>query len=347
MKKEKLDYLGVSAFAESMAMMIQAGISIDEALSLLKPEDKENGVLSDALKEMAAFTSSGGSLHEAMEKTGVFPEYAIEMVKAGQNTGKLEDTMFHLSDYYKNEKNMAESLRSAILYPAAMIGMIIAVLVIMLTMVLPAFREVYDHLTGDLLSSGYDYVSFSYSLCRILLAVMIVLVIVILAGVILWNNGKRESVEAFLRKFPVCASILDTMATLRFTAAYDMYLSSGDMQDDALLKSKAMTMYKPVEEKLERCAKKMEEGHGFAQSAYEENLYEPIYGRMLLPGERSGNIENVLKRLVTLLREKSSDLVNSLVNILEPLLSGLLMISIALVLLSLMLPLIGIMNSIG
>ncbi len=76
-------------------------------------------------------------------------------------------------------------------------------------------------------------------------------------------------------------------------------------------------------------------------------LYEGVYGRMLIPGERSGNIESILQRLVDLLREDSAVSVTKIVNTLEPLLSGVLMISIAIVLLSLMLPLIGIMNSIG
>ena len=345
--KKQLDYLGVSAFAESMGMMIQAGIGIDEAISLLKPSHAQNGVLSEALEQMAAKVEEGTDLSTAMEETGVFPEYAVSMVRAGQKTGRLESVMFHLSDYYKNEKNMKENIRSAIIYPISMIVMIIVILFIMLKMVLPVFRSVYDNLTGDLGSSSYSYIGFSYTLCRVLLIVMIVLVVAVLIGLLLWNNGKKEAVEKCLRKIPICASLFDTLAILRFTASYDMYLSSGEMQDEALLNSLPMADSKPVEEKLQRISKRMEEGHGFAQSAYEEELYEGVYGRMLIPGERSGNIESILQRLVDLLREDSAVSVTKIVNTLEPLLSGVLMISIAIVLLSLMLPLIGIMNSIG
>ena len=91
----------------------------------------------------------------------------------------------------------------------------------------------------------------------------------------------------------------------------------------------------------------MEEGHSFAQAAYEEELFEPVYGRMLLAGERSGNMENVLARLTELLEGDCVNRVDRLVGIVDQLLSGVLMITVALSLLSVMLPLIGMMNSVG
>ena len=91
----------------------------------------------------------------------------------------------------------------------------------------------------------------------------------------------------------------------------------------------------------------MEEGHSIAQAAYDEELFEPVYGRMLLAGERSGNLEHVLERLTGLLEENCGNLVERLVGIIDPLLSGVLMFTVGLSLLSVMLPLIGMMNSIA
>ena len=137
------------------------------------------------------------------------------------------------------------------------------------------------------------------------------------------------------------------MGMFRITSALSIFLASGEMQDDAVLKSIPMAACEPVEEKLKRCARRMEEGHSFAQAAYDEELFEPIYGRMLLAGERSGNLENVLDRLTGLLEENCSNLVERLIGTVDPLLSGVLMVTVGLSLLSVMLPLIGMMNSIG
>ncbi|MBR2577853.1 MAG: type II secretion system F family protein [Erysipelotrichaceae bacterium] len=346
MGKGKLDNLGISAFCESMGMMIQAGISIEEAISLLKPEENE-GELAEAIKKMNEDMAGSVSLAEAMKNAGAFPDYAVNMVKAAQNTGKMEQTMFHLSDYYKNEKNMNENLRSALLYPASMLIMIIAVLFIMLKMVLPVFTRVYESLGGNMASGAFPYVSLSYTLCRILLIVMIIVLALLVIGIIMWKGNGRNTVRKLLRAFPVTRNILDTLALLRFTSGYDMYLSSGAIQDEALNNSLPLADNEAVEEKLRKIAEQMENGNSFAKSAYDNDLYEPVYGRTLIPAERSGNLESALRRLVSLLKEESGNLISHLVNTLEPLLSCLLMLSIAVVLLSLMLPLIGIMNSIG
>ena len=91
----------------------------------------------------------------------------------------------------------------------------------------------------------------------------------------------------------------------------------------------------------------MEEGHSIAQAAYDEDLFEPVYGRMLLAGERSGNMESVLVRLTGHLEENCGILVDRLVGIVDPLLSGVLVLTVGLSLISVMLPLIGMMNSVG
>ncbi len=92
---------------------------------------------------------------------------------------------------------------------------------------------------------------------------------------------------------------------------------------------------------------RMDQGHGIAQAAVDVRLFEPVYGRMLLAGERSGSLESVLRKLTGLLADHCTNLVDRLVGIVDPVLSGILMLAVGLSLLSVMLPLIGMMNSMG
>jgi type IV pilus assembly protein PilC len=269
------------------------------------------------------------------------------MMEAGETSGRQEDVLFRLSRYYKDQKTISEKLRSAVTYPAAMIVLIIAVLAVMLAMVLPTFTEVYDSLTGSLSASTYGYIRWAYGFCWFALILMVILAVCLFGGFWMWNNGKKSAVESVLRRIPLCAEILDNMGMFRFTSALGMFLASGEMQDIAVLDSIPMTDCAPVEEKLKRCVSRMEEGHSIAQAAYDEELFEPVYGRMLLAGERSGSMESVLARLTELLEENCTVMVDSLVGIVDPLLSGVLMFTVGLSLLSVMLPLIGMMNSIG
>ena len=345
---KKLDYLGVSAFCESMAMMVQSGISTDEAISLLQSSSEHSGgVLETGLAVMKEEVDQGVPLSKAMEKAGIFPEYALQMIEAGESSGRLEDILFRLAGYYREQKTISEKLRNAITYPVAMLVMIIAVLLIMILMVLPAFTDVYNNLTGSLAASSYSYVRWAYVFCWAALIAMVVLAAVMALGLYFWNHGKRATVESWLRRNKLSATILENMAMFRFTSALATFLASGEMQDEAVLNSLPMTDYAPVEEKLKRCVAHMEEGHSIAQAAYDEELFEPVYGRMLLAGERSGSLERVLGRLTELLEENCGNLVDRLVGIIDPLLSGVLMVTVGLSLLSVMLPLIGMMNSVG
>ena len=346
-RTEKLSFLGISAFTESMASMLEAGIENSEAISLLRQKEKNGGALDQGLQVMEGKLSEGASLSEAMIESGMFPDYALEMVKAGEATGKSEDVLKRLSSYYASQHSLKEKIRSTIVYPLAMIVLIIIVLFLMLKMVLPAFSNVYETLTGSLSQSSYSYIEYAYLFCRIALVVMVVLVLAVIAGFILYRCGFRKQVSSVLKLLPGAKNILENLALYRFTSAYEVYLSSGYMQDDALDKAMAMAEEESVVNKLKQVKAKMAEGHGFAMSANEASLYEPVYGRMLIAAEKSGTSEAALARLVDLLSENVKTTSDRLLNSLESLLSAVLMVTVAIALLCVMLPLIGIMNSIG
>ena len=348
MSKKKLDELGISAFCESLGMMVHAGIQTDEALELLSQGDMgKEGVLGEALRVMRDCTEGGTTLFLAMEESGVFDGYCLRMVEAGEKSGRLDEVLKHLADYYAQKKTISEKIQSAIVYPSTMLIMIIAVLVVMLTMVLPAFTRVYNSLAGSLAAAGFGYIKWAYALCWVALILMVILAVLLIGGRILWNGGGKETVAKVLYKFPATAGILNDMGKFRFLSAFDTFLASGEMQDTAVLDSIPMADCPPVEEVLKKCAIRMEQGHGFAQAAFDENFFEPIYGRMLLAGERSGDMGSVLTRLTRLLEEDYSARVDRLISVIDPLLSGIMLVTVGVSLLSVMLPLIGMMSSIG
>ena len=348
MSTKKLDELGVSAFCESLGMMAKAGIQTDEALELLSQGDMgTEGTLGNALKVMRDCVESGTSLSLAMEESGVFEDYCLRMVRTGEQSGRLDEVLMHLADYYAEKKTISEKIQSAIVYPSTMLVMIIAVLIVMLTMVLPAFTRVYNSLAGSLSAAGFGYVKWAYALCWIALIVMVVMAVLVIGGRVMWNGKGKETVAKVLYKFPATAKILMAMGKFRFISAFGTFLASGEMQDTAVLDSIPMADCPPVEEVLKKCAIRMEQGHGFAQAAFDENFFEPIYGRMLLAGERSGDMGSVLTRLTRLLEEDYSARVDRLISVIDPLLSGIMLVTVGVSLLSVMLPLIGMMSSIG
>ena len=203
-KVRKLDSLGVSAFCESMGLMARAGIQTDEAIALLGQSKQTEGTLGTALEQMKQSVEQGQGLSQAMEDTGIFPNYALKMIRAGESAGRLEDVLMRLADYYRDQKTIGEKLKAAVTYPAAMLVMIIIVLIVMLAKVLPTFTEVYDRMTGSLAASSYSYIQWAYGFCWVALIVMILLAIVLLLGRAAWNSEKRGGIEKLLRRIPIC-----------------------------------------------------------------------------------------------------------------------------------------------
>ena len=317
-KKTTLGYEDLGSFFENMAMMIKAGITVNEAVDLLK-EDSANSSMAGPLAAMSDNMSQGMPLGDAMKEAGVFPGYAVDMVTASEYTGRLEDTLFHLSDYYRTENQMKNTFVSAVRYPVILLFMVIAVLAVMLFMVFPAFYGVYNNLTGSLSASSFNYINISFTLCRVMMVIMAVLLLLLLFGVHTWRSGKSAAVKKWLMKIPTFRALLDNL----------------DVEGDAL------------RAKLERMIEKMDAGDSFSQAACDEQLYDPVNNRMLIPAERSGMLDSILKKILVSLKNNNEKYTGKIANTVEPLLTGFLMIFIGAMLISLMIPLIGIMNSIG
>lgn len=343
-----LSYTELASFFENMGMMVKSGISVSEAVSLLREETPESDkALYNALDSMNDKLTIGWPLEDAMKESGAFPDYAVDMVGTSEYTGKLEATLFHLSEYYRTENSMKNTLISAVRYPLILLFMVIAVLIAMLTLVFPAFYGVYNNLTGSLSSSSYSYINVSFALCKIMLGVMIVLVLLILAGVFTWRGGNKEKVRKALSKFGAFRELFEGLDLYRFTSCFDMFLSSGEHQDEALKKSMIVVEGEGLKAKLQRCIDKMNTGMSFSQTAYEEKLYDPANNRMLIPAERSGMLDTIMQKILGNLSDSINTHIAAIANTVEPLLTGMLMIFIGIMLISLMVPLIGIMNSIG
>ena len=344
----KLSYTELGSFFENMGMMVKSGISVPEAASLLNEEsDPSEKAMSAALGCISGELSDGSPLGDALSASGAFPDYAVDMVRSAEQTGKLEKTLFHLSGYYRTENSLKNTLTSAVRYPLILLIMVIAVLALMLALVFPAFYGVYNNLTGGLAASSFAYINVPFTLCKVMLAIMVILVILMIAGISMWKSGSKEKVRNILSASAMFRTLFDDLDLYRFTSCFEMFLSSGSHQDDALKKSVAVVEGSALREKLGRCADKMAAGMSFSQTAYEEKLYDQTNNRMLIPAERSGMLDEIMQKILGNLRESIDKSTSLIANTAEPLLTGALMIFIGIMLISLMVPLIGIMNSIG
>lgn len=144
------------SFCSQLSMILHAGISSIEGLAIMK-EDLPDGEGKKILETLYEHMEMSGNLAQSMKETEVFPEYVCSMTEIGEQTGRLDEVMDGLALHYEREKDLAESIKSALLYPAVMLGMLTVVILILVIKVMPVFHEVLQQLGGGLtgVSAGF------------------------------------------------------------------------------------------------------------------------------------------------------------------------------------------------
>lgn len=344
---KRLNSLGVSVFCENLAMMLSAGIPADGAMELLA-QDAQKGVFCDATKAVEREMLEGATLGEALQKSQCFPDYAVNMVQAGELAGRTEDVLRNLSVYYDAQSRLESKLKSAVVYPAVFLLVMAGILLLLVTTVLPIFTGVYTSLVGDLAASSYSYVSIAYVVGYCALAVTITLVLLLLAVDICSKSlGGRAFLSRVFQKLPFTSGTSYAVALSQFMTALATFVASGVDSDTALREAMAMVEHRQMQQKLNSCRTQMEDGQSLAQAFQKEKLFDSLYTRMLVSGAHSGQTENVLAQLARLFSEDTDRRINRLIDFIEPALAIFLTVSVGLTLISVMLPLIGILGAIG
>ena len=133
----------------------------------------------------------------------------------------------------------------------------------------------------------------------------------------------------------------------RLAGALDIFIASGLDADTAMEAAEGMVDHTGLHAAITAARGQMAQGSGLATAVHDQKLFEPLYARMLLSGERSGKTEQVLARLTSLFTQDADDELDRVVDMVEPAISAFLTVAVGITLLSVMLPLIGILGTVG
>ena len=344
-----LDSGSVSAFCDGIAMMLAAGIQTDEAVQLLS-ENMGDTPFKRACDTIYLNLIAGKSMADSMEAADAFPAYALSMVRAGEYSGRLENVMRSLAIYYNEEERLFAKMRSAILYPALLLAVMTAILIFTVAVILPVFVDVYNSIAGNLSVSTYAYVRVSMGIGYIALTLMALSTIGAIACAAMANGSSRSQLFKLMNVFPPSSDAMYHMALSRFTAALATYVSAGVQQDRAMTEAVAMVDHPRLRRRAEATYTSMTNiaaPKSLSQAIYDNELFDPIYGRMMLVSDRSGSTERTLQNLSDTFFDDAVVRIDALIDSIEPSLAAFLTVSVGATLIAVMLPLIGIMGSLG
>ena len=337
----------VSLFSLQISMMLKAGILPVDGVGLLEAEgvsDREKKLLST----MREVLEQGMPFYEAMEATTSFPEHAVRMVRIGEETGRLEQVLTSLAQHYQQEHELRENMRQAVMYPAWLSVVIAVVTFVLITEVLPVFQQVLEQM-----GSGLSPWAASLTQMGIFSEWgSIVFTIVLLAlAAFLYINTRSTAGQERLRRFVdilFFRGLLSlSVAREQFASAISMSLASGLNLNEAMDRAMMLVDDSKMKVKIEQCKQLLEEGETFSHAVERSAIFSGLEIGLISAGFRAGASESVMQELSKRCHGQTEDIMSKIMARIEPILIVVLVLVVGMLLLSVMLPLVAMMNSIG
>lgn len=348
MKSFPFTNMEISDLCGQLALLLKAGVPLTDGLFLLSEEEPRADIRT-LFAETAKQMENGASLAAAFSQTECFPTHVTGLLAVGEQTGHVEETLLALSHYYEEQDRLNRKLRSALTYPSILLLMMLAVIVILLSKVLPVFEDVYASLGGSLTGIAGGLLAFGNLLNALLpiLGILLCLLIFVVLLFLFVPALRERAVTGWQTRFGD-RGISRKMNDARFAQALSMALSSGLPLEECI--SLAGSLLKDCPDAAKRsqdCYTKLMNGEELATALKDSAMLPPSACKMLTLGMRAGTGDTTMEEIARRLSEEALDTLEDKVSRLEPALVLITSLLVGAILISVMLPLMHIMKAIG
>lgn len=337
----------ISLFCTQIVYMLRVGATVADGVALIC-EDRDSGALGEVFAAINKETEQGSPLSDAMQQTGAFPDYVVGMVTIGETSGKTEEVLRILAEYYDQEKALKQKLYMAVFNPILLFVMMSAVVLLLVTKVMPMFVTMFGRLGGQVSAQADAAVKAGVAVCMIALIIIILVTIILIIGVLMFKTQRGHFyMDTLISKFPLTKKLTAKIAARNFARAMHLMLSSGMEINDSLRLSADIVNNSYLKQKIFNSLEKTEKGEPFTEVLAKAGIFSSLFTSVLSVGFKTGSMEDVMKKLSDVYDEEVNVALNNLANIVEPVLVGILAVVIGSVIIAVMLPLAGIMSTLG
>jgi len=342
----KVKVKDITIFCRQFAVLFNSGITILETIEILMLQTG-NKKMKEVLRVIYDDIRKGKVLSEAMDlHDSVFPEFLRNMIKVVEVSGNLDEILNRMADYYERDNKIKNKVKAALTYPVVLFFLMIAVVIVLLTVVIPIFADTLMGFGATL----PPITEFMINMSDFVKAKFLWLVIGISGGVAFFlnwqkSNAGREVIDRLMLRLPIIKGVSEKVITARFSRSLSILLRSGISMLDAIEIMSKLLGNREVEKRFMSCREEVRKGNGLSKAITTVGIFPPLLTQMIAVGERTGELDEILSRTAGFFDDEVEEAVGRATTLIEPIMIIVMALVVGTILVSVMLPLMKIMET--
>jgi type IV pilus assembly protein PilC len=346
--KKKVNRRAIAIFTRQLSTMIDAGLPLVQSLEILSSQ-QDSPVFKKVLREIKEDVEGGSTFAGALKKhPATFDDLYTNLVVAGEEGGILDNILTRLANYIEKAEALKKKVKSALVYPSAIMGVAVIVVGILMFFVIPVFETMFKSAGQTLPLPTLIVVALS----RLAKKYIIIFIPgVILLSYLFRKYYKTESgktlIDRLLLKLPVFGALLRKVAVARFSRTLGTLVSSGVPILDGLTIVSRTAGNRTVETAILNARSSIREGETISEPLGRSGIFPPMVIQMIAVGESTGALDAMLSKIADFYDEEVDVAVGNLTSLLEPLLMVFLGVVIGGVVIAMYLPIFNMASAVG
>jgi len=321
-KKSGVSRKDIALFTHELLTLLQAGLPLDRALVVLLELTETQLSLNAMIAKVLEAVKGGAQLSDALERqTGVFSRFYLNLIRAGEAGGALEQVLERLSDYLDRSRELRETVTTAMIYPAILVTMAAASLLLLLTFVVPQFTEMFESAGKELPLPTQIVVGVASALRDYWWALPLLFMGV--ASYFRYQMADRDRRYVWDRRLlalPLVGDLIKKITVANFSRTLATLLGNGVTLLTALTIVKDTLNNLVVAEKIDLAVDSLKQGGGLSAPLIESGLFPTLAIQMIKLGEESGHLDQMLDRVASTYDKEVKTAIQRMLALLEPVL---------------------------
>ena len=316
----KVGATDVMHFTRQFATMIDAGLPIVQGLDILSTQS-ENKAFRNIIRTIKQDVESGFTLADALKKhPKVFDDLYVNMVAAGEVGGVLNTILNRIAIFIEKADKLKRKVKGAMIYPATIVVVAVAVVTVLLLFVIPVFAELYGGMGKALPAPTQITINLSnFFRAYFIYMVFAIAGIVVALRMYYKTEQGRLAMDGFMLKLPIVGDLIRKVAVARFSQNMSILLTSGVPILDGLAITAKTAGNKVVEKAIMNARISISQGKTVAEPLAESKIFPPMVCQMVAIGENTGALDQMLKKVAEFYEDEVDNAVANLTALMEPL----------------------------